>query len=355
MSKQANPARIGAFVLGAIALVVVALLLFGGGDLFQRKLYYVMYFPGSVKGLDIGAPVALRGVNIGSVQRVEAQVKPDALGFQIAVYVEIIPDLIKTLSPDTVRAKKADAPIIKALWDKGLRAQLQMQSLVTGKLLIEIAFHPDTPARFLGKDPNAVEFPTIPSALEELESMLKNLPLKEIGNNLARVLKRADEILEKKAIDNIIENLDGTMAEAKLLVTDLRGDAARISEHVDRTLGGVDNAINDVDKLVTSTHAEVEPIATELKGALSDARTLMQHVDAKVDPVTDSVTGAFDQAKDTLRSVDEIVDKRSEIRYDAEQMMQELAAAARSIRVLAEFLERNPDALLRGKQPRGSQ
>src|SRR5438132_13948244 len=67
MGRKANPAVIGAFVIGGVALAVVAVTVWGSGKLFRRQYPSVCYFPGSVNGLAVGAPVKFRGVQIGEV------------------------------------------------------------------------------------------------------------------------------------------------------------------------------------------------------------------------------------------------------------------------------------------------
>ena len=355
MSKQSNPTLIGAFILGGIALVIGGLLAFGSGDFFEKKLEYVMYFSGSVKGLDVGAPVALRGVNVGSVKRVEAQVDSEKLDFLIAAYVEIIPGLLRTISSDAKRPRTADSPQMQALWKKGLRAQLQMQSLVTGKLFIDLDFHPDSKARYFRKGSHYVEFPTVESAFEKIADTLKNLPLDKIVHKVVSILDRVDEIVESKKIDSIIDNVDGTMAGANALVADLRGDAKGLAGSAEAVLADAKSAIKRIERLAADVDAKVAPVSAKLEGALADARTLLNHVNDKVDPVSSSFIGALDQGKTTLASVDELVGSRSTMRNDFEDLIHELSRAARSIRVLADYLERHPDALLRGKHKGGGQ
>ena len=355
MSKQSSPTLIGAFILGGIALIIGGLIAVGSGNFFEKKLEYVMYFSGSVKGLEVGAPVALRGVEIGSVKRVEAQVETDALNFLVAAYVEIIPDLVRTITGSDERARIADGPQMKALWKKGLRAQLQSQSLVTGQLFIDLDFHPDTEARYFRKGSRHVEFPTVESIMEKLEATLKNLPLDKIGHKLVSILDRVDEIVQSKKIDSIIDNTDGTMAGANGLVADLRGDAKDLAGSAEALLVDAKRAVNQIDRLAADVDDKVAPISAKLEGALTDARRLINHVNDEVDPISNSLTGALDQGKTTLASINELVGNRSTMRNDFEVLVDELSKAARSIRVLADYLERNPDALLRGKHSGGGQ
>ncbi|HEV8227869.1 MAG TPA: MlaD family protein, partial [Methylomirabilota bacterium] len=83
MSKRANPTAIGAFVVVALALAVGGLVVLGGMQIFRKELPFVMFFEGSLGGLDVGAPVEIRGVKIGTVTRIRLFARRQ----QIGVYV----------------------------------------------------------------------------------------------------------------------------------------------------------------------------------------------------------------------------------------------------------------------------
>src|SRR5512147_2002724 len=101
MSKQANPKLIGGFVLGAIALLVAGLLVFGSGKFFTRRLPVAMYFEGSVSGLDVGAPISFRGVKVGEVTKVFLRYDPSANSLVIPVLAELTPERVTFAGPNT--------------------------------------------------------------------------------------------------------------------------------------------------------------------------------------------------------------------------------------------------------------
>ena len=144
MSKQANKTVIGIFVVGAIALVVIAIVLLGSGKFFKQTLRAVCYFEGSVGGLNIGAPVVFRGVKIGSVTDVLLRADSTKLTFTIPVYIEIEPDKFTVVG---ARPKQLGQNL-KTFIDRGLRATLEMQSIVTGQMQVGLDFYPDKPAKF---------------------------------------------------------------------------------------------------------------------------------------------------------------------------------------------------------------
>ena len=114
-----NQAVIGAFVVGAVVLAVVGVIVFGSGKMFQKVNHYVMYFEGSVKGLNIGAPVTFRGVKIGSVVEISLHVNPENLKFHIPVVIEINKGKIEK----TAEVTASDEAALKRLIDRRIACQ----------------------------------------------------------------------------------------------------------------------------------------------------------------------------------------------------------------------------------------
>ena len=94
MSKPANPLAIGAFLVGALALLIIAVLVFGGGKFFKTKLEYVIYFDSALNGLNVGAPVKLQGVQIGTVKEISLELNDDAKKITKPVVIEVDPGTI---------------------------------------------------------------------------------------------------------------------------------------------------------------------------------------------------------------------------------------------------------------------
>ena len=144
MAKQANRMMIGGFVVLAVIIMAASLVVFGSGKFFQKTVKCVMYFDESVKGLSVGAPVLFQGVQIGSVTSIVLQVDPGKMQTQIPVIIEYEPEKFQVAaSREMLRDPRKNIP---KLIEKGLRAQLGMQSFITGQLVIELDFYPDTPA-----------------------------------------------------------------------------------------------------------------------------------------------------------------------------------------------------------------
>ena len=88
MGSKISPTVIGAFVVGAIICMVAGVLLFGGGKFFTEKLPYVLFFDSSVEGLNVGAPVIFRGVQVGQVTEISAIANPQTFDVVIRVKIE---------------------------------------------------------------------------------------------------------------------------------------------------------------------------------------------------------------------------------------------------------------------------
>jgi len=135
--KQPNATLIGTFVLGAIALLVLSILMFSKHRFFESAEQKVAYFDGSINGLAIGAPVKLKGVKIGSVTRIVLQFEVKDLIFRSAVFFELPSrQLLQMVTNQAVSRDDVDMIIKRLIEERGLRAQLMPQSLVTGQLYL---------------------------------------------------------------------------------------------------------------------------------------------------------------------------------------------------------------------------
>ena len=313
---------IGGFVLIAVGILAASIVIFGTGDWFKESLKYVLHFQESVKGLNVGSPVLYRGFPVGEVKRVIIQADLQDLKDDVLVFVQIYPETVVFSAGDLdIEQWKAR---MRDLIARGLRAQMVPQSLVTGKLIIELNLHTDAPAPMEHVDLSAWnishdygEIPTIPSTLSKLEAALGNLDLKELSKKLVSVLASADRILQNP-------NIDASISEFK-------------------------NTLVDARQLVNNVNEEVKPLSGKAQSTLVDVGKLARHVDGKVDPIAQSLTTALKSVDTAFKSIDELVGKRSPTRADLENTLKELAGAARSLRVLADYLERHPDALIKGK------
>ena len=317
MAKQANRKMIGGFVIIAVGIMAASIVIFGSGDMFKESFEYVLYFEESVKGLNVGSPVLYRGFQVGEVKRVVIRADLKDQKDYIQVYVEIYPGSVVIVSEDIDFDQSRKRERLSELISFGLRAQLVPQSLVTGKLVIELNTHPDTPIVLKSIDKKYEEIPTIPSALSKLETSLAKIDLAEISTRLITVLASADQLLKNPDIKASISEFRGTLVDAR--------------------------------KLVNRVNEEVKPLSGKAQSTLDDVGKLAQHVDGKVDPVSKLVTEALKSADAAFKSIDDLAGKRSPTRAEVDKTLQEIQRAARSVRLLADYLEQQPEALLKGK------
>jgi paraquat-inducible protein B len=329
MSKRANPTAIGAFVVAALALAVAGLIALGGMQLFKRELPFVMFFEGDLGGLDVGAPVDIRGVRIGTVSKIRLF----ANSTKIAVYVNIDPALLPRGA-----AVKQNAEAVESLVKRGLRAQLQTQSMLTGQLLVYLDMFPDTPIVLVGLDPDVREIPTVPTTLARMQ---------------ARVEAVLDK-LDKVNIDRLVTDVSLTLKGAKDLMASPDVKAAIVSAN--QALRQADAALREANQVFKRLDAKLETLSASADGALTEtrdtmaeARKVLANLDAQIEPLAVALKDTSTTATGALRTVDRAVDGDSRLGYEALRTLRDLSDAARSVKALADYLERHPDALIRGK------
>ena len=327
MSKQANPSIIGGFVVGAVVLAVVALLSFGSGAFLAEKVKYVLFFEGSLSGLSPGSPVLFRGAQIGSVTEIVVQYDTQTQDVQIPVYIEIDRDNIQFVGGPKPPPGAGNELLIQ----RGLRAKLVSQSMITGQLAILLDFFPEIPIRLVGADPSVPEFPTAPSFQEQLDELfkaLKKLPIGDVIADVRHAIQGIDELVRSPEIKKTISDLDATLLSFQKLAQDVDG--------------------------------QIEVIGPNLNDSLTDVRKLVNNLNEKVDPLTQSLqdmlaTGriALEQARQTLAGAEEVIAADSPTMQLLNNALADLSGALRSIRTLADYLEQHPNAVLSGKRPPG--
>lgn len=331
MSAKANKTMIGVFVLGALALAVGAIVALGSGLFFAQKYRCIMFFPNSVSGLEIGAPVVFRGVPIGSVKDISIEADASRLHFFIPVVVEILGGKIKLASNKTSgkeenlaqARKETQDNLLTQLIEKGLRAQLVTQSFVTGQLAVSLDLMPDTPVRLVGES-TLPEIPTVPSTFEKLTETIKQLPLQEL-----------------------VDRLIGAVTGIEKLVN---------SPELTAMPGKIDTALNTSNDMLREIKSKVGPLAQNLDEAVQNYSELAKHLDRRTEGLSTSAKGAMDSFDATLKegrvainNFQKIVNSNSPTVTDLNRALSEIATAARSIRELSSYLERHPEALIQGK------
>lgn len=331
MSKKTNPTVIGAFVVGAVLLLAIGIAVFGGAELLAKRNTYVAYFSENTKGLRVGSNVLMNGVQIGQVAKMALIIDQDNFESITEVTLDVLPESWIATSGGVIVGQGVDAAIDhEEIVNKGgLRALLQAESFVTGQLAIEIDFRPDTRAVMRGgADTPYPEIPTIPSEIQEILAKVqtwiadvsKNFDAEEFATRLNSILKGVDELANS---------------------TDIR-----------ESLAGINTIINkeETQELTPTLDAALD----EVRRAASDAGALLRNADAKLDtdigPAIAKLDAALDEAQQALAAAKVQLSGDSVQAYQLGQALREVEGAARSVREFVDYLDRNPEALLKGKK-----
>ena len=301
-----NALLIGLFVLTALALAAAAITFLGGNRLFEQRVRAVVYFTNSVKGLYVGAPVTFRGVPIGQVDAIGIEVDPNNLVTRVPVQLFITSKLVQ----------------------RGLRARLAQQSLVTGQALIDLDFDPKSPLALHG-DPESrsVEIPVVKGAFDDLVAQISELPLKDTVGDLRRTLGELQQT--SVAAQKVMKQAGEDWRQASLA-------AQEIMRNTDRTLQSVGQQANgtlqSVQRLSDTTNNLVAATQPDVALTLASARDAARSVEV------------------SMQSFAELSAPGSAPREDLESTLRDLSLTARSLRQVAELLENQPNALIFGRR-----
>jgi paraquat-inducible protein B len=314
MSKQASPALIGSFVLGGAALLVIFVMIIAGDSFFKHEQKYVSYFEGSIYGLKVGSNVMFRGVPIGYVSAIDVLADFVDLKFTVPVTITIRPDSIRTIEAGHAM-RNPDEQDIERLIKRGLRASLASESLITGQLYVELDFHPEAEAVYRGINEDLPEIPSISSGIQETIAAAQRF--------VADIQKNIDVPKIAKEFSNVLEGLDAFINSTN--TQELTGNLNQTLDQIDQTLASVRSTLDTVDSTFATLEGEVDPAVAALIEALQKAESVL--------------TLAEDQLQDSPNTV-----------YRLGTTLQEVEAAARAIRNLADELEQQPESLLKGKK-----
>jgi len=329
VNKKISPTMIGAFVVGAVALIVIAIIVFGSGRLFRQSREFVLYFDGSVNGLRIGAPVKFKGVEIGSVRDIRLQLDRDTEVNKIPVIIEI--DLEKLTSRGATALVAEDREAFhEAIVARGLRGQLSMESLVTGLLYIALNLFPDTPINLVqqpGREYRYPEIPTVPNTLELAQDAV------------TQILNKLEEIDFKGIVASLSATVDGIskITNAPELQSALKSLA--------KTMPGIDGAVADIRKLATTMDGSVAKLTGSLEESSAATRQALQGAETTLK----QADAALQEATAVMTNVRAISAEDSPTFYEIRKSLREVSEAARSVRLLANHLDRNPTALIFGR------
>jgi paraquat-inducible protein B len=328
MSRRANPTLVGVFVIGGIALATLAVVLLGSGKLFKDTVEYISWFEGSVNGLNVGAPVKFMGVRIGQVTAVRLRAAADEpldtaeefedweTNIRIPVFYELDRDLLRK---EGSVVDVGDPVTAAALVEGGMRAELSVESILTGRKYIALNIHTGSPAEMVN-DPlvDAFEVPTISTGLEWLE-----------------------------------RDVQGLMA--KLTALDVEGLVAAITDaanNVGELASGEETRAALAD--IPGTLAEVRETMRSIQALAASADTTLESVRPRIDASSEEIQAAAEELDAMLANLRAVIEPGSPVLTNLERSLYEISIAAAALAELADYLQQNPSALLRGKDVEGN-
>ncbi len=329
MKTKLSPAVVGMFIMGALVLAVVGFLSFGGSNIFSKPSRFLVYFNESVSGLDPGAAVKVNGVRLGRVAAINVRYDAGTKKALVETICEIDRNVLTDHEGRTIDITNASA--LQGLIDRGLRARLNLTG-ITGLLFVELDFEdprqypPD--ARLL---PNMYPvIPAVPSPISELQASIVEI----VAN-----VKKIDFAGLAKDVKTLVATTNKKVGEA-----DLKGLAERVG-----------HAADSVTALLDSPDAK--KTFTNLNSAIDQLHSTLAHIDNQVGPVSDELKKTLTDAQAALKTLDGAADSmrrfvqaQSGLGGEATRALQEITEAADAIGRLADYLERNPNALVVGKK-----
>lgn len=338
MSKPVNPMAIGGFLIAGLALLIAGLLAFGGGQFLKPKLRWVVYFDSSLNGLNVGAPVKVQGVQVGTVADIVLQLdtknnrlaKPVILEIEPGHLVDPHGGQIEMPLSDSSRRKR-----LEGLIDAGLRARLEIQSLLTGLLYVDLDFYPNRAARLTGMNyQDLPEVPAVPTTtdevkntLEEVVRKIRDLPLDTMVQDLAAAIADIRAILASDQTRQSRDALAKALVETQKLMAEMNRQLPSVVKDVGVMIKDASQTAKDAGTLVRDLRVETKPVLAAAEKALNKATVVLEEAKGATSNLADTTAG------------------------DAplQQSLEELRNAARSLRNLSDFLERNPESLIFGK------
>ncbi len=346
MSRQTSPTIIGAFIVGAIALTIAGIIVFGSKQFMAERYSYVLYFDGSVKGLDIGAPVVFRGVKVGEVSNIQLIVDDVESNIKIPVTINIEPS---TLTQMNGVVNKNIRQNISMMIRKGLKAVLQIQSLITGKLLIELEFYPEE--SISNDNINYIYgIPTKQSVMKKLSKKFQEIeidefPIAEVLEKGVNAITAIEKILTSPDLLEGITNINRTMQVVQ-----------KLSVNLDKQIGPLADKLQETMKSSQALILKAEGIVDSLQETMKGSQSLILRTEEVIGPLQLNINNTFSTvqatmkaAENTLQTIEKIASDKTALSYQIIDALEQLSFAANSLRGMTDYLQQHPESLFYGK------
>ena len=323
MSKKANPTLIGLFVVIGLLLGVAGVVTFGAGKWFQQTEEFIIYFDSSVRGLNPGSSVTVAGVRVGQVKEIRIHYNQRREDVFMPVLIEIDHRLLNRKTDRTFTL--SDPAELKDLVDKGLRARLQAESLLTGVLYVDLSILPDPPpATFHQLKPIHKEIPSAPNEIQRLMENLAHMDIRGLSEKLDQVLVTLNDNLNQLQMEEISSGITNLLTSMNALV-----DSRDLTNAVMR----LNLTLEETQQLAADLRTRMGPVADGASRTLAEAQQTLSELRLAVEDVRG------------------LLAPEAPLRQDLSMALDQISHATRSIGDLADFLSRNPNALLSGRKP----
>jgi paraquat-inducible protein B len=313
---------VGVFVVGGVGLAIGAILFFGQFHFGATIRTAAIVFQDSISGLSIGAPISFRGVQVGSVESIGIEFDPKT-------HIAYIPVVVQ-LNKDNVRVSQHDPndEVLSRLIARGLRAEINTLSFVTGQSEIDLSLDPAAPAVLHPQITDLPEIPTKVSDLQRVKQQLSQLPLREMSDNANATLRSIRLLIDRLNVDipPLVASFKATSDSSQATI---EAGARAIADFQAR----LDPAIDAVGRLARSGDTQVTQRGADLHDLLAQTKQTVL------------------RARDLVNNLQSMTSDRAGPRIDSEATLRDLAAAAAALRGFASDVEHNPQLLLTGRRP----
>jgi paraquat-inducible protein B len=332
MSQKTNPAKLGVFVLIAIAVAMGTLAVISSGRLFKKTVPFVMYFDADASGLKVGAPVLFRGVAIGQVTKIQLVFDSDRQDALVPVYIDVDP------SRFVLKGESEHYPMMEDLVEEGLRAQLQTQSFVTGMLQVMLVHMPEVPVSLKGGNAGIREIPTAPGLTQILADEFKNLNLHEIVTDARNTMAEIHETSKELKESEVFAKLNTLLEEMHALTAMLNQEIPAVTEEVKTTM----SASRDLLKNGQATLKRLDNMVAEIEASTPDFMTSAQANSEHLLELQLAMTQMLKEANGML-STD------SPLRYNLSALADRINKTSIKLGTFLDTLEQNPESFITGK------
>lgn len=320
MSRNANPVIVGSFIFGALLLTFLLVLFFSGGHWFSHRDRYELVYSTSIKGLNVGAPVTIKGVKIGEVVDIKARLDGKSLDIYNTVIVEIDPRMLERDGK-----QGANPALISELIKRGLRAQLKLQSLLTGLLYVDVDFHPEKPPRLQPIHTDYPQIPTVPTDLEQLTRDLESIDINRLGENLQQIVDGINRFVSDESLQGLVKNMNQTLTAVRTSADAVRAQANNIG-------------------------ANIVPLAQHGDQMMQDVNRALPQMMEKLDATSAALQQTSQALQKTTANITYLTSEDSPLLYRIENAANSVNGAAERLRSLSDTLEQQPESLLFGKK-----